>query len=156
MFGGELAVNARQLFDLLAFARIHQQRRAFHFAHAFDVKFAEFGNQADGQIVYAIKSEVLESIQDGTFSGAGKAGKKNQLAGVAISISGRAARHGGLLTLHSSAVRAGDAQILAIFRDGAARHLNAFFAEPLGNLFVGERMRGVFILDHLLHAALQR
>ena len=139
MFGGELAVNPGQLFDLLAFARVHEQSRAFHFAHAFDVEFAEFGNQADRQIIDAIKSQVFERIQDGTFAGTGKAGEKNQLAGVAIwRVSGRAARHGGLLTLHPAAVRAGDAQVLAIFCDGAARHLNSFFAEFLGDLLVGQ------------------
>ena len=44
MLGHELAINSGKLFDLLAFAGVHQERGAFDFAAAFDVEFAEGGD----------------------------------------------------------------------------------------------------------------
>src|SRR5271170_4462194 len=158
MFGDELAINSGELFDLLAFAGVNEERGAFDFAAAFDVEFAESGDQADGKIIHAIKAEVFEGVQHRTFSGAGQASEDYELAGVTIAISGGAAAagHGGFLTLDPSAVGAGNAEIFAIFRDGAARDLNAFLAEALGDLLVGERVRGVFIINHFFDAALER
>ena len=69
---------------------------------------------------------------------------------------GGAAGHGGFLTLDPSAMGAGNAEVFAIFGDGAARDLNALFAEALGDLLVGERVRGVFIVNHFFDAALER
>src|SRR5580693_2455753 len=47
MLGREFAINSRQLFDLLAFSRIHEQSRALHFAHAFHRQFAELRDETD-------------------------------------------------------------------------------------------------------------
>ena len=44
MFSRELAVDTGELFDLLAFAGVHQQRGALNLAAAFDVEFAEGGD----------------------------------------------------------------------------------------------------------------
>src|SRR5271155_4441130 len=156
MFGDEFAVNSGELFDLLAFAGVNEERGAFDFAAAFDVEFAESGDQADGKIIHAVEAEVFEGVQHRTFSGAGQAGEDYELAGVTIAISGGAAAgHGGFLTLDPSAVGAGNAEIFAIFRDGAARDLNAFLAEALGDLLVGEGVRGVFVINHFFHATLE-
>ena len=86
MFGAQLAINSRQLFDLLALARVHQQRGAFDFAAAFFVKFAEGGNQRDGKIIHAIEAKVFEGVEDGAFAGAGKAGEDDELACVAFPV----------------------------------------------------------------------
>ena len=50
----------------------------------------------------------------------------------------------------------GNAKIFAIFGDGAARDLNAFFAEAFGDLLVGEWVRGVFVVNHFFNASLER
>ena len=61
VLAAQLAKNSGQLLDLLAFARVDQQSRAFDFA-AFVIKFAESGNQRDGKIIDAVKAEVFEGI----------------------------------------------------------------------------------------------
>jgi len=57
----ELAVDARQLIDLFAFARVHQQRGALNLS-AFHIQLAKFRNQRDGQIINAVKSKVFKCI----------------------------------------------------------------------------------------------
>jgi hypothetical protein len=52
------------------------------------------------------------------------------------------------------AVRGGNVQILAVFRDGAASDLNAVLAQHFADLVVCQRVRGVFLLNHLLDLAL--
>ncbi len=59
---GKGAVKYRELFDLLALARVHQQRCAFNLAPAFVVQLAENGNQRDRKIVHAIETEIFEGF----------------------------------------------------------------------------------------------
>ena len=91
-FAAQLAINSGQLVDLRAFARVHQQGRAFHFAAAAFIELAESGNQRDGKIIDAVEAEILEGVQDGPFARAGKPGEDYELAGASFPVG---ARHGG-------------------------------------------------------------
>ena len=95
VFAGELAIDSRQLVDLRAFARVHEQSRAFHFAPAAFVKLAESGNQRNRKIVDAVEAEIFEGVQDRAFARAGKPGEDDKLAGVSFPV---AARHGEAAT----------------------------------------------------------
>ena len=92
MIAGKLAVENRQLFDLLAFAGVDQKRGSFDLAAAFVVELAENGNQRDRKIIDAIEAQILEGVQDGAFAGAGETGEDDELARVAFLW--RAAGHG--------------------------------------------------------------
>src|SRR6516165_8631859 len=59
------------------------------------------------------------------------------------------------LTLHSALVCAGDPHVFPVFRHRPPCYLDSVFFELLRNLLVGERLRGVFLIDHLLHQPLQ-
>lgn len=76
---GERTIKNRQLFNLLALARIDEQRRAFNFAAALVVELAENGDQRDREIINAIEAQVLERIQDRALTGARKAGEDDKL-----------------------------------------------------------------------------
>src|SRR5271169_2020907 len=59
------------------------------------------------------------------------------------------------LTLHSALVGARDAHVLPVLRDRAASDLDALRLEDAGDLLVGQRPGGIFLLDELLDPALQ-
>src|SRR3954452_12250136 len=48
-----------------------------------------------------------------------------------------------------------DLHILAVLRDRAPGHLNAFCLQSVRDLLVGQWMPGIFLLDHLFNAPLQ-
>src|SRR5258708_4326793 len=79
----ELPQDGRKLFELLALAGIHQQSSALNFTAALHVQFTECGDQRDGKIVDAIKTEIFKCFEDGAFARAAESGKNHQLAGVA-------------------------------------------------------------------------
>src|SRR6202795_115435 len=79
------AVENGELFDLLSFSRVHQQRGTLDFAAALVIQLAEDWNQCDGKIIHAIKAKVLEGIQHGALARAGKSSEDYQLAGVSDS-----------------------------------------------------------------------
>src|ERR1019366_9260919 len=58
-FAAQLAVNSRQLVNVSAFAGVHQQGHALHFAASALIEFAERGNQSDGEIIHEVEAEVL-------------------------------------------------------------------------------------------------
>src|ERR1700720_752259 len=63
---------------------------------------------------------------------------------------------GGGAALHPALVSAGDAHVFAVFGDGAARNVDARIIELFRDLFVGERLRGVFLFNHFFDEALER
>ena len=67
MFAAQLAIDSRELFELLALARVHQQRRALDFAAPAFVKFTERGNQRDGKIIDAVEAEIFEGLENGAL-----------------------------------------------------------------------------------------
>src|SRR6516165_7718267 len=52
-------------------------------------------------------------------------------------------------------VRARNAHVFAVFRHGASCDVNSVFLEFLGNLFVGQGLGGVFLVDHFFDQPLQ-
>ena len=84
MFAAQFAIDPGS-FSICSPSRASTSNAARSISPAFDIEFAESGNQSDRQIINAIKAKVFEGIQDGAFAGAGKAGENNQLARVAIS-----------------------------------------------------------------------
>src|SRR5215472_1810908 len=60
----------------------------------------------------------------------------------------------GLSALYASLVSTRNSHIFAVFRHGSPRHMNPVFVEFLGNLFVGQRLRGILFVNHLFHQAL--
>src|SRR5258708_36554114 len=79
----QLPQEGRELVELFALARIHQQRRALNFTAALHVQFAECRNQRDRKIIDTIKTEIFKCFEDGAFARAAESGKNHQLAGVA-------------------------------------------------------------------------
>ena len=55
LFGGKLTINGRQPGDLLAFARVHQQRSALDL-DALYVEFAKSRNQRDWKVIDAVET----------------------------------------------------------------------------------------------------
>src|ERR1051325_4104296 len=51
--------------------------------------------------------------------------------------------------------RARDAHLVAILGNRSATHLDALFRQPLGDLIIGNRVVGIFGLDHLLDLELE-
>ena len=82
MLDNERFVNCRKIFDLAALARVHQKSRALDFSGAVSVNFAEHRDQCDGQVIDAKKSQILESVENRSFAGAGKAGENYELPGI--------------------------------------------------------------------------
>src|ERR1700736_1683983 len=73
----------RQFFELRALARVYQQGSARKIAFASGMQLGKNGNQVDGKVVDAVEAHVFESMEYGAFSGAGKSGKNDELAGFA-------------------------------------------------------------------------
>jgi len=69
----QLAVNGRQAFQLLALARVHQQRRALDFPAAIHVELTEGGDQVHRQVIDAIEAQVLEGLQHRALAGTAQA-----------------------------------------------------------------------------------
>jgi len=59
------------------------------------------------------------------------------------------------LGLYTPAMRAGNAKVFAIFCDRSARDVDPFIAEFFCDLLVSERVRSIFVFDHLLYPTLQ-
>src|ERR1700694_4782414 len=59
-------------------------------------------------------------------------------------------------TLFPALVGAGDPHVFAVLRDGAASDVDSGVAELLADLFVRQRLGGIFFFDHLLDEALER
>src|SRR5271165_5392424 len=57
-------------------------------------------------------------------------------------------------TLDPALVGARDSHIFPVLCHGPARDVDAIFFQLLGNLFVGERLGGIFFVDHFLHQPL--
>src|SRR5580704_4094913 len=57
--------------------------------------------------------------------------------------------------LYPALMGAGDAHVFPVFRDRAARDVDAGIIEFLGDLIVGQRLGGIFLLDHLFYQAFQ-
>jgi hypothetical protein len=68
MHAAEMLEERGQFLKLIAFARIDEERGARKAAIAGGVKFGKNRNQFDGKIVYAIKTHVLERVEDRTFA----------------------------------------------------------------------------------------
>jgi hypothetical protein len=70
-----------QFLKLVAFAGVHEKRSTREAAFACGVKLRKNRNQLDGKIVDAIKTHVLERVEDGALSRARESGEDDQLAG---------------------------------------------------------------------------
>src|ERR1700680_1356495 len=79
----QLPEDGRKFFELFPLARIHQQGGALDFTAALHVQFTECGDQLDGKIVDAVKTEVFKCLEHGAFARAAESGKNHQLPGVA-------------------------------------------------------------------------
>ena len=78
----DLLVDRRQAFELIALARVHQQRRALHFGIAINVQFAEGGDQVHRQVIHAVVAQIFEGLENGAFARAAQAGEDHQLPAV--------------------------------------------------------------------------
>ncbi len=81
MHTAEMLQERGQFLELIAFASVDEKRGTRKAAVAGGVEFSENRNQLDGKIVDAIKTHVLEGVQDRAFSGARQAGENDELAG---------------------------------------------------------------------------
>jgi hypothetical protein len=77
-------VHLGQVFDLAAFAGVHEQRGTLDFATAAFVKLAEGGYESYWKIVYAVEAEIFKGVEYRAFARTGKAGENHQLASVAF------------------------------------------------------------------------
>ena len=69
----------QQFFQLHALARVHEQRGPSEIAFTGGVQLRKDRHQLHGQIIHAVKTHVLERMQDGAFSGAGKPGEDDEM-----------------------------------------------------------------------------
>src|SRR5271163_4046219 len=83
MLAAQLAIDRRELFDLLALARVNQKCGALHFSDPFNVQLAEHRNQRDRKVIDAVKTEIFKSIEDRSLAGTGEPRDDYKLPGVA-------------------------------------------------------------------------
>ena len=57
----------RQLFQLQAFARVHQQGRTSEVSFTRRVQLRKNRNELDGKIVHAVEAHIFEGVQNGAF-----------------------------------------------------------------------------------------
>ena len=88
MFLPQMPQQPRELFQLLPFPRIHQQRGPREIALARRVQLRKNGNQTNRQIVHTVVAHVLKRVEDRAFPGAGKPGKDDKLAAGGLACGG--------------------------------------------------------------------
>src|SRR5262249_25486609 len=84
MHPAEMLEQRRQFLKLVAFAGVHEERRARETAFTRSVKLCENRNQLDGKIVDAIKTHVLKGVQDSAFPRAGETRQDDKLTGLRL------------------------------------------------------------------------
>src|SRR5207302_3048493 len=67
---------------LQALACVHQQGRAREISFTCRVQLRKNRDELYGKIVHAVEAHIFEGVEDGAFSGTGKACEDNKLPGV--------------------------------------------------------------------------
>ena len=85
----EMLQQLRQLFELQALARVHQQSGSREVAFPYSMQFSKNRDKVHRQVIYAVEAHILEGPQNRAFSRTGEPCKDDELARVPSGSRGR-------------------------------------------------------------------